>query len=84
MHRAKIFVMAGWAVVLLSLESQAAQGWKGARIMPKSGQLKLENNGAVTGTVYDIGWPATVERTEGRNFSFAMRVVTDLVQRRDG
>jgi tetratricopeptide (TPR) repeat protein len=51
---------------LLAADASAA-GWKGAVVMPKNAKFQLENNGEVTATIYDIGWPAVVERTEGRN-----------------
>jgi tetratricopeptide (TPR) repeat protein len=66
MQRASIFVVAGCAFGLLAVHAYGA-GWKGAAVMPKNAKFQLENNGSVTATVYDIGWPAVVERTEGRN-----------------
>ncbi len=65
MQRARMFVIAGCAFALLAASADAA-GWKGVAVMPKNAKFQLENNDAVTATIYDIGWPATVERTEGR------------------
>jgi hypothetical protein len=44
----------------------AADPWQNARIMPKSQQLLLRAGREFTGDVYQIEWPATVERIEGQ------------------
>ena len=46
--------------------ASAADPWTGSRIMPKSNQLLLRVGSEYTGDVYQIEWPATVERIEGQ------------------
>ena len=46
--------------------ASAADPWNGSRIMPKSDQLLLRVGSQYTGDVYQIEWPATVERVEGQ------------------
>ncbi len=54
------------AVSLQTAAAWAGQSWQGARVMPKSDQFQLQVEGRVTGDVYQVAWPATVEKTEGR------------------
>jgi tetratricopeptide (TPR) repeat protein len=44
----------------------AADPWQNCRIMPKSDQLLIRDGREITGDVYQIAWPATVERIEGQ------------------
>ena len=56
-----------WGVLSLwAAAACAADPWQNARVMPKSDQLLLRSDGEVTGNVYQIEWPATVERIEGQ------------------
>ncbi|HEV3417182.1 MAG TPA: hypothetical protein VG056_10225 [Pirellulales bacterium] len=64
MRLAKLSLTLGISCLLAATASAA--GWKGAKIMPKSDQLTLQVGGMVTGSVYDIGWPAVVEDADGR------------------
>jgi hypothetical protein len=43
----------------------ASDPWLNSRIMPKSDQLLLRSGQEAAGDVYQVAWPATVERTEG-------------------
>ena len=59
--------LALWSVLGLSaVAAYAADPWNGARIMPKSDQVVLRVGGECTGGVYQIEWPATVERIQGQ------------------
>ena len=51
--------------------SYAAESWKDKEIMPKSDRLMLQDDpykspAQYTGTVFDIEWPATVQKVEGQ------------------
>ena len=53
-------------VFLSAVAAYAGDPWNGARIMPKSDQVVLRDGGECTGGVYQIEWPATVERIQGQ------------------
>ena len=56
-----------WGVLgLWAAAACAADPWQNCRIMPKSDQLLLRVGREITGDVYQIAWPATVERIEGQ------------------
>ena len=44
----------------------AADPWQNCRIMPKSDQLLIRDGREITGDVYQIAWPAAVDRIEGQ------------------
>ena len=50
----------------LPTSALAANTWLGAAIMPKSDQLQIQNDNQTVGGSYDIAWPATVTKTNGR------------------
>jgi tetratricopeptide (TPR) repeat protein len=56
------------SLTLTAASAEAAQSWRGAQVMPKSEQLQIEAHGEKdrAGTIYDLAWPATVEKSEGR------------------
>ena len=51
---------------LWAAAASAGDPWQGAQIMPKSDQVLLRSGQEITGDVYQIEWPATVERIEGQ------------------
>ena len=53
-------------VAFWSAAACGAAGWNNSRIMPKSDQVVLRVGQAVTANVYQIEWPAVVERVEGQ------------------
>ena len=56
-----------WSVFgLWTAGACAADPWQNCRIMPKSNQLMLRDGQEMTGDVYQIAWPASVERIEGQ------------------
>lgn len=55
--------------VILSLfagSAQAGQSWQGVQIMPSSAQVSIQAEDGSAVSMYDICWPATVQRTKGR------------------
>jgi hypothetical protein len=56
------------ATVVTCVTTQAGQSWLGCQIMPKSDQFQIEarEEKEHSGGIFDIAWPATVEKTNGR------------------
>ncbi len=66
MLRTNLRLIVWSALGLWAAAATAADPWQGARIMPKSDQVLLRTGQEITGDVYQIEWPANVERIEGQ------------------
>ena len=65
MFPVKLRLIVGCSFCMWAAAACASDPWLSSRIMPKSDQLLLRSGQEVTGDVYQVAWPATVERTEG-------------------
>ena len=66
MLKANLGLILWGALGLWAAAASAADPWQNSQIMPKSDQLLLRVGRECTGDVYQIEWPATVERIEGQ------------------
>ena len=50
----------------LATAASGADKWRGARVVPKSDQVRLQTARQYSGSVYDLAWPARVQKIEGQ------------------
>ncbi len=58
--------LASIAVCSIAGACFAGQNWLGATVMPKSERVAISSENGAPVTLYDIAWPATVQKTRGR------------------
>ena len=66
MHSTRTSLAAALIFGVLSSGAWAAQSWTGAQVMPKSGRVEILDDSGAAVSMYDIAWPAAVQKTKGR------------------
>ena len=66
MISARLSAIVALILSVLASAALAGQSWQGELVMPKSAEFELQADDGSSVSIYDIEWPAKVQRTRGR------------------
>ncbi|HTQ37409.1 MAG TPA: hypothetical protein VMJ32_00165 [Pirellulales bacterium] len=66
MKKSRSHLAISLAFSLAAATASAAQSWQGVQVMPKSAGVEILDDNGASVSMYDIAWPAAVQRTKGR------------------